>query len=48
MVTFVCYHCDRTLKKKQVDGHIRFCGQPTKLACIGALASPRLQEVVQR
>lgn len=39
MVTFVCYHCDRTLKKKQVDPHIRICVKPAKLACIGKTIS---------
>lgn len=50
MVTFVCYHCDKTLKKKQVDTHIRFCGKPVKLACIGNLFAQltvRLQTMVR-
>lgn len=34
MVTFVCYHCDKTLKKNQVDRH--YCGQPGAFICIGS------------
>jgi hypothetical protein len=49
MVTFVCYHCDQTLKKKQVETHIYRCVKPAKLACIGIWpVTRRLQEVVPR
>lgn len=33
MVTFVCQNCDVTLKKKQVEGHIRGC-YPAAMICI--------------
>ena len=32
MVTFVCYHCDRTLKKSQVEKHTQ-C-RPFAFICI--------------
>ena len=32
MVTFVCYHCDQTLKKNQVEKHTR-C-RPPAFICI--------------
>ncbi|CAD8104024.1 unnamed protein product [Paramecium sonneborni] len=35
MVTFMCYHCDRTLTKPQVDKHVRTqCRKPPSLICI--------------
>jgi cell growth-regulating nucleolar protein len=33
MVTFVCEHCDVTLKKKQCDTHVMRC-RPAALICI--------------
>ena len=35
MVTFVCYYTDKTLKKKQVERHMRECPYPLKICCIG-------------
>lgn len=34
MVTFVCEYCDKTLKKKQVEGHIRGRCSPGAMICI--------------
>ncbi|KAL4466489.1 hypothetical protein ABPG72_016630 [Tetrahymena utriculariae] len=34
MVTFVCHHCDQTLKKKQLDKHVYQCSRPAKFICI--------------
>ncbi|KAL4439293.1 hypothetical protein ABPG74_016956 [Tetrahymena malaccensis] len=34
MVTFVCHHCDVTLKKKQLDKHVFQCRRPSKFICI--------------
>ncbi|EAR92250.1 LYAR-type C2HC zinc finger protein (macronuclear) [Tetrahymena thermophila SB210] len=34
MVTFVCHHCDQTLKKKQLDKHVFQCRRPAKFICI--------------
>ncbi|CAD8120634.1 unnamed protein product [Paramecium sonneborni] len=35
MVTFMCYHCDRTLTKPQVDKHVKTqCRKPPSLICI--------------
>ena len=34
MVTFVCYYCDVTLKKKQLEPHTYQCGKPSKFICI--------------
>ncbi|KRX10594.1 hypothetical protein PPERSA_05414 [Pseudocohnilembus persalinus] len=34
MVTFVCYYCDQTLKKKQLNNHQYQCQRPTKFICI--------------
>lgn len=33
MVTFICEYCDKTLKKKQCDNHIRSCS-PGSLICV--------------
>jgi cell growth-regulating nucleolar protein len=34
MVTFICQYCDQTLKKKQVEGHIRGRCSPGAIICI--------------
>lgn len=35
MVTFMCYHCDRTLTKPQVEKHVKTqCRKPPSLICI--------------
>ena len=32
MVSFLCYYCDKTLKKKQADNHQ--CKLPKNMICI--------------
>ena len=44
MVTFICEHCDKTLKKKQCEKHIRGQCSPASFICIDCSQTFRGQQ----